>query len=118
MVRLDCSGIRFGSQLDEKHLFTWAAEIPGFLRWEQDTLVMRSRLSEASLRDVLALFSRYGIPMAQLARFLNSKNERWFTAPHMYWYKQVFGRVRPNPSMERTVSSGLHPPPTAAHVKR
>ena len=24
----------------------------------------------------------------------------------------------PNPSIERTVSSGLRPPPTAAHVKR
>jgi hypothetical protein len=91
MVRLDCSGIRFGSQLDEKHLFEWASEIPGFLRWEQDTLVMRSRLSEASLRDLLALFHRYGIRMDQLAPFLNPKNEHWFADPRMYWHKQVFG---------------------------
>lgn len=106
MARLDCSGIRFGSQLDEKYLFVWAAEIPGFLRWEQDTLVMRSRLSESSLRDVLALFSRYGIPMAQLAQFRNSKNEQWFTAPHMYWHERVFGGKNPNLSFQRTASGG------------
>ena len=91
MVRLDCSGIRFGSQLDEKHLFQWAMEISGALRWEQDTLVVRSRLSEASLRDLLALFHRYGIPMGQLAQFLTDKNKNWFAAPRMYWYSRVFG---------------------------
>ena len=105
MVRLDCSGTWFGSQLDEKHLFEWAAEIPGFLRWEQDTLVIRSRLSETSLRDLLALFSRYEIPMVQLAQLLTDKNKEWFAAPHMYWHKRVFGK-QPNPSLQRTASGG------------
>jgi hypothetical protein len=101
MVRLDCSGIRFGSQLDEKHLFEWAAEISGFLRWEQDTLVVRGNLSEASLRELLALFKRYGIPMGQLAQFLNTKNEHWYSSPQMYWHKAVFGGTRPNSSFKR-----------------
>lgn len=92
MVRLDCSNIIFGSQLDEKHLFLWASEITGFLRWEQDTLVMRSRrISEAALRDLLALFWRYQIPMEQLARFESERNTSWFRAPHMYWHSRVFG---------------------------
>ncbi len=91
MVYLDCSGVRFYSQLDEKHLFHWAAEVPGSLRWEHDTLVMRSRLSEASLRDLLALFRRYGIPMGQLAQFLTPKNEHWFASPINPWHEAVFG---------------------------
>lgn len=92
MVRLDCSNIRFGSQLDEKHLFHWASEIAGFLRWEQDTLVMRSsRVSEVALRDLLALFWRYQIPMQQLAQFENERNTSWFRAPHVYWHRRVFG---------------------------
>ncbi|KQO19038.1 hypothetical protein [Acidovorax sp. Leaf78] len=105
MVHLDCSGIWFGSQLDEKHLFQWAAEIPGFLRWEQDTLVIRSRLSEASLRDLLSLFSRYEISMGQLAQFQTSKNEHWFAAPHTYWHKRVFGSQKPNRALQRTAPS-------------
>jgi len=92
MVRLDCSGITFCSQLDERHLFEWAMQIPGVVRWEQDVLVVRSlSISQASLRDLLALFSRYQIPMRQLAQFRNSRNEEWFAAPQMYWHTKVFG---------------------------
>ena len=94
MVRLDCSNVRFGSQLDEKHLFSWASEIAGFVRWEQDTLFMRSRrISAASLRDLLALFWRYQIPMEQLAQFENESNSPWFRAPKAYWHKRVFGKL-------------------------
>ncbi len=91
MVRLDCSDVTFGSQLDERHLFEWAMQIPGVLRWEQDVLVVRSlNISQASLRDLLALFYRYQIPMQQLAQFRNARNEAWFAAPQMYWHKKVF----------------------------
>jgi hypothetical protein len=92
MIYLDCSGVRFGSQLDEKHLFEWAMEIDGVLRWEQDTLVVRTNPSQASLRDLLALFSRYQIPMAQLAQFRTARNEVWFAAPQTYWHARVFGK--------------------------
>lgn len=90
MIYLDCSGVLFGSPLDEKHLFEWAMDIPGVLRWEQDTLVVRTRLSHASLRELLALFSRYRIPMAQLAQFRTARNESWFAAPQTYWHARVF----------------------------
>lgn len=93
MIHLDCSGVRFGSQRDEKHLFEWAMEISGVLRWEQDTLVVRRNLSQASLRDLLALFSRYQISMAQLAQFRTTRNESWFAAPQMYWHSRVFGKA-------------------------
>lgn len=92
MVRLDCSGVTFGSQLDERHLFEWAMQIPGILRWEQDTLVVKSlNLSQASLRDLVALFARYQIPMRQLAQFRNARNEGWFASPQMYWHTGIFG---------------------------
>jgi hypothetical protein len=105
MVHLDCSGVWFGSQLDEKHLFEWAVEIPGVLRWEQDTLVVKSRLSEASLRDLLALFSRYEIPMKQLAQFATPVNAKWFKTPDKYWHKRVFGQ-QSNLSLESGRAKG------------
>ena len=92
MIRLNCSGIRFGSQLDEKHLFEWASEISCFLRWEQDTLVIKSRnISRKALYDLIALFWRYQIPMKQLAQFENQRNSKWFRNNEMYWYEKVFG---------------------------
>lgn len=91
MVRLDFSSVRYGSQLDEKYLFAWAAEIPAVVGFDPVTLFVRSkRISEASLRDLLALFERYDIPMDQLQIFLNKKNEHWFANPNMYWHKKVF----------------------------
>lgn len=61
-------------------------------------------LSEASLRDLLSLSSRYEIPMAQLPQFRTLKNEHWFTAPHMYWHKRVLGSQKPNQTLQRTAS--------------
>jgi hypothetical protein len=101
MIYLNCSGIHFGSILDEKHLFVWAREISCVVGWEQDTLVVRSRrISKEALRDLLALFWRYNIPMEQLAQFRNSHNEVWFTSPNMYWHKRVFGS-QPKPEPKR-----------------
>ena len=92
MVRLNCSGIRFGSQLDEKHLFEWASEISCFLRWDQDTLVIKSKnISREALYDLIALFWRYQIPMKQLAQFENTRNSKWFRNSGMYWHEKVFG---------------------------
>ena len=50
-----------------------------------------NRKAYGALRDLLALFGRYGISMQQLAQFQNSGNESWFTSPPMYWHKKVFG---------------------------
>nr|WP_199047695.1 hypothetical protein [Dyella sp. ASV24] len=92
MVRLSCAGVRFGSYLDEKHLFTWVEEIPCFDRWDGDTLVLRSgEISEVDLRNLLALFSRYRLPMQQLAQFETGTNKHWFKAPSTFWYLEVFG---------------------------
>jgi hypothetical protein len=68
-------------------------EIPGVLRWEHDTLVVKTNLSHASLTDLLALFSRYQIPMSQFAQFRTARNEGWFAAPQTYWHGRVFGKA-------------------------
>jgi hypothetical protein len=93
-IALNCSGVCFHSQLDERHMFLWASEISGFVRWEQDTMIIQSKLiSEESLRDLLALFWRYQIPMQQLAQFESNRNSAWFRAPHMYWHERVFSSI-------------------------
>ena len=102
MVRIDFTGTRFGSQLDEDHMFKWGLEIAGTLRWEQDTLQLRSkRLSNSALRDLVALLWRYRVPMQQLAVFLTPQNRSWFTDSQMYWHTEVFAR-HPNKRLQRT----------------
>jgi hypothetical protein len=84
--------VHFGSALNEKHLFEWVTEIRGVFRWERQTLVVRTNLLQASQRNLIAVFSCYRIPMAQLAQFLTTRNEDWFAAPQMYWHSRVFGK--------------------------
>jgi hypothetical protein len=85
------------SQLDEAAFFRWLESISGVQRITGTSNGLRvtlrtSRLSETSLRDLLALHWRYKLPMRDLARFLSESNEGWFTNPVAYWHDAVFGR--------------------------
>jgi hypothetical protein len=87
--------LTFYSQLDEKAFFDWLESIPGVIRvegrvWELMIHLRSRRIAQTSLRDLLAIYHRYGGDMSQLAQFLNPQNERWFKAPGTYWYKRVF----------------------------
>ena len=84
------------SQLDEAAFFTWLEAIAGVKRvvGTPDGLVVTlrsSKLSEAALRDMLALHWRYRLPMKDLAKFHNAGNDRWFRNPGSYWHEAVFG---------------------------
>lgn len=91
-------------------------EIPGVLRWEQDTLVVRSRISKTSLYDLLALFSRYRIPLRQLAALENPANSAWFRDPIKYWHREVFGALQSNLAVD--TDAQLRTLPVVAPVGR
>jgi hypothetical protein len=91
VIKIDTSPVKYYSQLDEKSFFEWALEIPCVTSVEGGFLHVRSkRLSESDLRDLIALMSRYKMPMNQLQQFCNPKNEHWFKSEKMYWYKSIF----------------------------
>jgi hypothetical protein len=95
MPTLDCKRVTFYSPADEAAFFRFAESIKAVRRIEavRDSLVLHvaSRLSHASLRDLLALFERYRISqMSQLAQFLSSSNRGWFADPKKSWHKKVF----------------------------
>lgn len=72
-------------------MFQWGAEIRGFVKWDGDTLVLRSvRISDVALRDLIAWLWRHKVPMKQLTQFENPKNSAWFNAHQTFWYKKVF----------------------------
>ncbi len=92
MYEFDTSPLYYYSQLDEDHFFGWLQEIPcvnsierGVIRIDSDVL------SEVDLRDLLAIFYRYGLPMSSLSHFETDENRSWFRDPRKYWYERVFG---------------------------
>ena len=87
----------YWSPRDEAAFFGWLEAIPGVVGvrgvGSELHIALRSkRLSAEGLRELIALYKRYGGHSSELAPFLNSTNRRWFQDPEAYWYSAVFGR--------------------------
>ena len=86
------------SQLDEDAFFHWLTSISGVVRVVGtpkglEVTLRSKRLSEASLRDLLAIYFRYGLPMRELAVFESESNRHWFRSRDKYWFTKVFGKA-------------------------
>ena len=95
MIELECRKIKFYSRKDEASFFAWAQGISAVdsVIGRGESIIIRvktKRISDKSLRELLALFHRYRVSMAQLSQFRNARNELWFASPIAYWHKSVF----------------------------
>jgi hypothetical protein len=87
----------FYSDADESNFFCWLKTIPRVVDAVEESrgliVSFRSRrLSQRALQDLIALHTRYGLPMEGLAQFQTSTNSWWFRAPEKYWHDRVFGK--------------------------
>jgi len=97
LTTLTCKGIVYYSPSDERAFFEWVARIGCISRVEGrgDALLLylsTKRVSEVNLRELIALFRRYKVGMAQLAQLENPRNRDWFRSPNAFWNKAVFPR--------------------------
>ena len=86
----------FFSPLDEEAFFSWLSSIPGVRKivGTPDGLqvsLRSAKLSEAALRDLIALHWRYQLPMRDLRTFMTERNAQWFRDRRAYWFEAVFG---------------------------
>ena len=91
-------GLVYHSRRDEAAFFGWLKSIRGVVEVEgigrQLVVTLRSqRLSDTTLKELIALHTRYRLPMHLLAQFETSKNRSWFRSRHAHWYRKVFGRA-------------------------
>ena len=89
------------SQGDERAFFEWLERIPcvSKLDGEGEELhihVTGSRVTQASLRELIAAFRRYGVSMPQLAQLETATNRKWFRDPAAYWYRSIFLSSKPS----------------------
>lgn len=94
MVTLIAKEVAYFSPLDEDAFFTWLKsigcvdEVRGVGR-ELHIEVRPPKDSE--LRELIALFCRYGIEQRQLAEFLTTQNASWFRDNRAaYWRTSIF----------------------------
>ena len=92
MIRIDTRRVVYLSQLDEDSFFRWAKRLRCVTSIDVGYLHIRSKtLSDADLRDLIALLYRYKVPMHTLKQFGTPANKHWFKSKTKYWYRRVFG---------------------------
>lgn len=108
-VALVAHSIPFLSPWDERSFFQRlkrlkCVETFGGEGTELRIVVRNESVSDANLRELLALFFRYGVEMTQLAAFESDGNRAWFKSSTKYWYRRVFrgSKKRPGPGRART----------------
>ena len=98
LTRLE-QGVVFYHENDELIFLEWLSRIPCVECCDGDGRYgliarLKRRPGKDDLRQLLAVFRRYGVDMRQLAKFETAKNRAWFCDPKMYWHKAVFGKQR------------------------
>lgn len=96
IVELQATGVRYFSQGDEAAFFRWLKELPFVDHFEGRGLTLYIKVDslavdEEGLRELLALFHRYNVDLAQLVVFDRDEFVDWFRRADAYWYKDIFG---------------------------
>jgi hypothetical protein len=89
------AAMEYYSPGDEAAFFGWLRSISGVVsvRGQGRDLIIQlksKRLSQTTLRELLALYRRYDGRMSELAQFANDANRGWFQDPGAEWHKAVF----------------------------
>jgi hypothetical protein len=94
-IELQATGVRFLSQGDERSFFSWLEQLQFIQRYEGRGLTLHVSIDflavdEEGLRELLAVFHRYGVDPKQLAIFDREEFADWFRNEQAYWHKGVF----------------------------
>lgn len=87
--------LSYYSQGDEAAFFSWLKSVPevssatGVGR-ELHIEFSNNAVSDASIRELIAIYSRYSGNMKELAQFVTTENESWFKNKGAYWYASIF----------------------------
>ena len=87
--------LSYNSRGDESAFFSWLNSIPevssvtGVGR-ELYIELSNDAVSDTSIRELIAIYSRYSGNMKELAQFVTPKNESWFKNKEAYWYASIF----------------------------
>lgn len=96
MMQLEARAICYFSEHDEAAFFEWLDKMPAIRGYQGkgDTLYIEvdpDAVDRKALRELLALFFRYGVDLKQLAVFDRPEFTTWFRDERAYWFDKVFG---------------------------
>ncbi|MGY0194098.1 hypothetical protein ACWA7J_03390 [Leptothrix sp. BB-4] len=94
-MKLEARAVRYFSEHDEAAFFEWLDKIAAIRSYEGngDALYIEvdpAAVDEDALREILALFHRYGVSLKQLEVFDRPEFAEWFRDERAYWFDRVF----------------------------
>jgi hypothetical protein len=90
IILLSFESPSFGSEGDESSFFNWLKNFTHAVGGDYKNIVIHVEANDDNLRELLAIFDRYDIPMRSLAIFESDGNRFWFKRVGTYWYERVF----------------------------
>lgn len=96
IIELEACRVLFFSPNDERAFFNWLSAISCVTTYagRGDCICFNidtTLVDEDALRELLALFHRYGVEMAQLYVLDRPEFAEWFRDSRAYWFGAVFG---------------------------
>jgi hypothetical protein len=83
------------SQTDEDHFFEWLQSIPAIKKVKGIQsgleLIVRRPIDKESLRDLIALMTRYGVDRRPLKPLCDEQQDEYFQDKGKYWHTAVYG---------------------------
>ena len=98
-LKITVKGPTYFSQGDENAFFNWLRTIKcvegvGGEGWDLHITLARPP-GNADLRELIALFFRFGVNMRSLAAFHTVRNANWFAENRKaFWHSRVFGKTK------------------------
>lgn len=94
--QLTVDGLTFLSRHDEDAFFEWLGKESSVISFGGEGKSLRilvgcSVVGEYDLRELIALFFRYGIDMRQFRVFDHEPFSRWLRNSEAYWFEAIFG---------------------------
>lgn len=100
MITLVAREVMYFSAGDEHCFFAWLdriAAVKSVRGRGRDVAIEldENACTDADLRELLALFHRYGVELQQLRQLITNANAHWFRDnQRTYWHDAVFGASR------------------------
>jgi hypothetical protein len=98
-LRIVATDVLYYHQADERAFFEWLDRmtfVGNYYGVVGDLIIEFNRLpSDDDLWEIIGFCRRYGINMAQLAKFETVRNSIWMRDPEKFWHAEIFGRDGP-----------------------
>ena len=83
------------SQVDEDHFFAWLQSIPAIKKIKGTRsgleLIVQRPFDKESLRDLIALMTRYNVDCRPLRPLCDEQPDEYFRREGTYWHSAIYG---------------------------